>query len=253
MNKKTKWFMLTFLVFTPILMLVFCTKSSNMVVVENNDLNQQTFKSTGGDSVDVPEFVDVNYIELDKIHRISKFRSAEGHDYSDDFESCRSMKHYFWPDSSIDWAAIKIFSPVSGTVVRLYEEWAGTQVQIQSSKYPKFIFTIFHINLVNPLHEGDSVTEGQQLGTHIGSQTMSDIAVGYDTSEGYRLVSYFQVMTDALFLSYKGRGVDSRDELIISKEARDADPLGCNGETFSTSGTLENWVTLNSGYTGIVM
>jgi hypothetical protein len=40
------------------------------------------------DTYGIPKFVNVNYIELEKIHRISRFRSSEGHDYSDDFESC---------------------------------------------------------------------------------------------------------------------------------------------------------------------
>ena len=35
----------------------------------------------------LPKFVSTNYIELEKITRISKFRSSAGHDYSDDFES----------------------------------------------------------------------------------------------------------------------------------------------------------------------
>src|SRR4051812_45142711 len=55
----------------------------------------------------VPKFVNTNYIDMRKITRISKFRSAVGHDYSDatqfgpnddikgfgPTESCRSMKH----------------------------------------------------------------------------------------------------------------------------------------------------------------
>ena len=156
MRDFLKW-ILFFILISSALLLVLCTESNNMIIVNENDLNQQTFKSTSSDPLDLPEFVDVNYIELDKIHRISKFRSGEGHDYSDDFESCRSMKHYFQPDSSVDWSLIKIYSPVSGVIVRLYEEWAGTQLQIQSSKYPDFTFIIFHVNLSNPLNEGDVV------------------------------------------------------------------------------------------------
>lgn len=37
----------------------------------------------------IPKFVPMNYIELSKISRISKFRSGAGHDSSDDFERCR--------------------------------------------------------------------------------------------------------------------------------------------------------------------
>ena len=193
----------------------------------------------------IPKFVGIDYIELSQIYRISKFRSSEGHNYSDEFESCRSMKHYFNPKGGVDWGSIKVFAPVSGTVSRMFVEWAGTQVQIRSSKYPAFFFIIFHINLANPLTVGDTVRAGQQLGTHIGSQTMSDIAVGVNTPGGWKLVSYFDTMTDSLFQSYKARGVSARSDLIISKAARDADSLSCNGETFTTSGTIGNWVNLN--------
>lgn len=197
------------------------------------------------DANGIPKFAAVDYIELDKIYRISKFRSSVGHSYWDDFESCRSLKHYFEPKGDADWSTIKIYSPVKGTVSRLIEEWAGTQVQIKSTQYPAFFFIIFHINLANPLKVGDMINAGQQLGMHIGSQTMSDIAVGVNTPDGWKLVSYFSVMTDSVFQGYQARGVSSRDVMIISKEARDADTLTCDGDTFTNSGHIENWVILN--------
>ena len=53
------------------------------------------------DRLGVPRFVNTNYIDLENIFQISKFRSSAGHDYSDDIERCRSMKHYFMrPDAS---------------------------------------------------------------------------------------------------------------------------------------------------------
>ncbi|MGB8658157.1 MAG: hypothetical protein WCE90_10300 [Candidatus Zixiibacteriota bacterium] len=197
------------------------------------------------DADGIPKFTEVDYIELDKIYSISKFRSSVGHSYSDNFESCRSMKHYFQAKDAVDWSAIKIFSPVQGTVFRMIEEWAGTQVQIQSTQYPAFCFIIFHINLAVPLEVGDVINAGQQLGTHIGSQTYSDIAVAVNTPGGWKLVSYFDVMTDWVFQGYQARGVSSREALIISKQARDADTLTCNGEAFANSGHIENWVILN--------
>ena len=112
--------------------------------------------------------------------------------------------------------------------------------------YEAFHLIIFHINLNNPLNVGDIVTAGQELGK---SQkifgTSTDLAVGVHTPNGYKLVSYFDVMTDLLFQDYQARGMGSRDEAIISKEERDADPLTCDGEEFVDSGNLENWVTLN--------
>ncbi len=192
----------------------------------------------------IPHFVGTEYIELNKIGRISKFRSSVGHDYHDDFEQCRSMKHYFEPKSSVDWSGIKLVAPVSGTVSRMFEEWAGTQVQIQSKKYPTIFFIIFHIQLAAPLQVGDMLIAGQLLGTHIGSQTMSDMAVGVTTVKGWALISYFDVLSDSLFQQYQARGVTKRSDMIITKEVRDADTLKCAGDAFLGSGVIEDWVVL---------
>ena len=103
------------------------------------------------DANGIPKFVTSDHIELDKIERISKFRSGEGHDYSDDFESCRSMKHYYSPDSQVvDWSQIKIFSPVDGTILKMEVEGlpnSGKQLHIRSTAYPAFTFRIFHVNV----------------------------------------------------------------------------------------------------------
>lgn len=201
----------------------------------------------------VPKFVRTDYIELSKIQKITRFRSAFGHDYWDDFEHCRSMKHYFCPpggDPGVahtpSWTEIVIRSPVAGTVARVETEFAGTQVRIQSAVQPAFYFILFHVGLASPLAAGDSVAEGQVLGHHGGDETMSDIAVGVTTPGGWRLVSYFQTMTDSLFQSYQARGIATRDTMIISKAARDADPLTCNGDAFTTTGSIPDWVVLTN-------
>jgi hypothetical protein len=193
----------------------------------------------------IPKFVGTNYIGLSDIYRISKFRSAVGHDYSDAFEHCRSMKHYFEPRSEIDWSTIKIYSPVSGKITRVDEEWAGTKLEIVSDSYPAFRFQVFHINAPVQRIVGDALMEGEQLGTHIGSQTMSDISVIVnDPTHQGRMVSYFDVMTDALFAEYHNRGVNAREDMIISKTLRDTNPLTCNGDAFTSPDVLENWVIL---------
>ncbi len=214
-----------------------CDKESITIV--------QSPPPVGDTVIPVPiRFITTDYIELNKIERISKFRSGIGHDYGDDAESCRSMKHYYQPAAKYPWSSVKIFSPVTGTVERTIEEWAGTQVWIRPSAQPIFTIIIFHIALLKPLVAGDTVTAGMQLGTHIGSQTMSDIAVGYTAGNSRLLISYFSLLSDSLFSTYTARGVVSREEFIISRTARDADPLNCSGETFGTSGTLGNWVVL---------
>jgi hypothetical protein len=198
------------------------------------------------DAWGIPKFVQTDYIELDRIGRISRFRSSIGHDYSDFFEDCRSMKHYFMPEEASDWSAVRVFSPVDGTVSRFFKEFAGTQVWIQSSEYPDFEFRIFHVKLRDSLSVGQALGAGQQLGTHIGSQTMSDIAVAVSTPEEWKLISYFDVMTDTLFEAYRERGARERGDFIITREARDADPLTCSGETFGPySGPTGDWFYLN--------
>jgi len=193
----------------------------------------------------IPKFVGTDYIELSRIYRISKFRSSVGHDYSDAFEHCRSMKHYFEPKNDSDWSTVKIFSPVTGIVTRLEQEWAGTKIEIASDDYPAFRFSIFHLNPSVPRKINDRVTVGEQLGTHIGTQTMSDIAVMVnDPTRQGRMVSYFEVITDALFSEYSKRGVMSRNDMIIPKAVRDSNPLTCNGDTFVSSDILDNWFVL---------
>ena len=208
------------------------------------------------DAKGIPKFVNTNYIDLDAIARISRFRSAYGHDYSHDdaVETCRSMKHYFWPTGgnpgewhSTPWVTIPIASPVRGTVAKLAPEFEGTQIWITSRDYPAFEFRIFHVGLTLALAVGDTVGEGQVLGHHGGDGTMSDIAVRVSTPNGWRLISCFDVMTDFLFQSFQTRGIASRAELIITKEDRDADPLTCSGETFTSAGQLPNWVDLTAG------
>jgi len=188
----------------------------------------------------VPKFVTVNYIDLSKITHVSRFRSSAGHDYWDSVERCRSMKHYFaTPDQTTT-----IYSPVAGTIAKIDQEWAGMQVRIRSDAYPAFTFVIFHLALGSQYKVGDKVTAGQVLGTHIGTQTSSDIAVEIDDKSGYRLVSYFDTLTDAAFAPFKARGISSPSQFVISREERDASPLTCNGETFTSSDPLARWVAI---------
>ena len=194
----------------------------------------------------VPELVAVDYIDVTALERISRFRSGEGHDYADDYEDCRSMKHYFQPKAELDWSTLVIQAPVSGTVSRIEEEWAGTQIEIQLASHPAFRIILFHVVLSAPLSLGDEVSSGQPLGHHVGNQTFSDIAVAVtDQSFRLRLLSYFDLTTDDVFAAYQARGVELRDELTITQEERDLDPLVCDGELFATPGEIDNWIELD--------
>ena len=198
----------------------------------------------------IPLLVQSDYIELPKIAAISRFRSGEGHDYSDDFEHCRSMKHYFTIDTSVDATQVRIFSPVTGTVLSETPESAtnsGTQVWITPTNYPAFTFILFHVNVTNTLPVGATVTNGQPIGLfggEPGGVNSSDIAIQVSTPTGRMLLSYFDMMPANIFTNYQSRGVTNTQEMIITQAQRDADPLNCVGQTFSTPGTLTNQITL---------
>ena len=204
--------------------------------------------STGTDSL--PQFIEADFIDLDKIYSISKFRSGSGHDFSGNGETCRSMKHYFntqdtrekmlaydrgngippKPDGIND---INIYSPVDGEIVAVKSEQMpiGEQVYIRPESYPNHTVRLFHIYLESGMKDGSQVSAGQKIGV-ISQYQNTDIAITVGKFSR-NFVSYFDVMPDRLFAEYRERGVKSRDELIITKEARDADPLRCNGEMFA--------------------
>jgi hypothetical protein len=73
---------------------------------------------------------------------------------------------------------------------------------------------------------------------------MSDIAIQVLTPKGSKLVSYFDAITDEVFQEYQERGIESRQDMIISKDERNQDQLTCQGETFIESGNLDDYVTL---------
>jgi hypothetical protein len=197
------------------------------------------------DARGVPPLIAADYLDLSSIDRVSRFRSSAGHDYSDSAERCRSMKHYFMPRAGVDWSALAIASPADGTVVDLRPETSfGTQVQIRSAAIGAATIVIFHVVPDAGVSVGSRVAAGQRIGRHVGSQTMSDIAIRIETPSGSRLVSYFDAMGDALFAAYQARGVAGRGALVISRSERDADSLTCTGEQFAGGGSLAAWVAL---------
>lgn len=211
-------------------------------------------ESASGDAVfdlskPLPPFVSVHYVSPDEIARISRFRSSAGHDHSDGFETCRSMKHYL-VFTGADWSRVQIRSPVAGTIVEREDSSVGGRLVIRSQVQPAFSLEIFHVVPAASLTVGARVEAGQVLGHHIGIDELSDIAVSVMATDdggvpGRRLVSYFDVMTDEAFAAYQARGVGSRADLVITAAERDASPLVCDaGGTFVGTDVLSSWVAL---------
>ena len=134
------------------------------------------------DTEGIPQFISVNYVDPSEkdendqyvIYRISRFRSSEGHDFSDKFEKNRSMKHYFWHGDS----TTKMYSPVNGTIMQYSKENhanSGYQIRIKSKDYPAFTFMLFHVAPIKTFVFGEKVTAGQLLGYHGHPRGGSDI------------------------------------------------------------------------------
>jgi len=201
------------------------------------------------DLLGVPKFVGSLYLDLSQrrpdgsplVNEVTRFRSSQGHDYSDSYETCRSMKHYF---KGAD-GATEVYAPVTGKVA-WHDVGPGTaapdRINVAADAQPAFVFTVMHVALDRAYRVGEQLTGGQRIGLHVGSWTWSDIVVLVNDGKGVpkttgsgpsgRLVSYFETLTDAAFQPFQARGIGSRTDLIISRAARDAAPPVCVAEQF---------------------
>jgi len=245
------------------ILLIVLTGAMWMGCSSDSDSNSNSSPTYDVNTKGIPQFVTHDFTQLDKITEISMFRSGYGHDYSDDFESCRSMKHYYAPYSPqyANNNEIEIYAPVNGKIHSIENEGHGEsnglenkQIRIVPDGYPAFMLTIFHTDLVSAdIVSGKTVSAGELIG-HARmvypdlSETAHDfdIAVSVNTPQGRKLVSFFNTMSDTVFNSYMLRGANERNDFIISKEDRDVDALTCDADhQFLTSGSLINWRTLN--------
>lgn len=202
------------------------------------------------------KFVQHDFVDLTKFGSISKFRSNEGHDFSNGGETCRSMKHYFTPaftDKDMQTlsnqpqdqgkqlppaptaeTAVAIYAPVDGKITSIKSEHfpVGKQIFITPDKAKGYSIRLFHVYLVDGIKNGSHVSAGQHIGD-ISRLSSTDISVQAGQING-RYISYFDVMPDNIFASYQALGIKDQSDLIISKEYRDAHPFTCNGEEFTT-------------------
>lgn len=106
---------------------------------------------------------------------------------------------------------------------------------------------LFHVDLLtDELVVGSEVTAGQQLGYArmiSGGSVHHDFDIGAQiyTAEAVRYASYFELLDAGVFSNYSSFGLN-RSDFIITESARDADPLTCDGETFTSFGSLDSWV-----------
>ena len=205
------------------------------------------------DQDNLPKIASYNFSELDKYSRMSKIRSAVGHDFSYNTpeydatrSNCKSMKHYFVPmgvpkenaayqtaQHTFEWMSIKFFAPVDGRIVGVYytETEYGTEANftIASSEYPGYFFMFFHVALDPDLKQNSVVKAGQLIGTLGSEEAWGEIVVSIKIGpKDHRLVSFLDVATDEVVMEYKARGFKTVSDVIVTKEQRDANPLKCD-------------------------
>lgn len=234
MNKKSK------------IILIICFVSSASVAGVLSFVFLPAFLDSLGP---VPQFVNEDWIELDKIANISKYRSTIGHGYPDD-NSLTSSKHYFNPKSTYGNTndTIKVYSSVNTKVTKI--EWEqhrlsdgtiqGKQIHLQSIEHPSIIFVYFHLNIEpTGLQINQELIAGQWIGysdCREGSNT--DIAI----YRGGETISWFEIITDSLFSVYNTRGIANRS-LMIKTDSQVAESA-TNGYNFSNSDPTD-WVDLS--------
>ena len=209
----------------------------------------------------LPKFIQADFIELDKIESISLFRSGVGHDSTEVpsiGETCRSKKHYFSPTMEArggweadrarkaldqagepipppdDQLAAKVYSPVDGVVTTVAPTHWGLEIAIRPDSNPEFRIRISHVFAYPDIKEGMSVAAGRRIAFTANSTDMLiEWNGGSDSNAQVYLVSYFAVMPDSIFEAYRSRGVTSREQLVVSREWRDAHPFKCVGTEFA--------------------
>lgn len=222
-----------------------------------------------------PPQIVANFTELDKIEKISRYRSCAGHTTvpQNEREMKRSMKHYFSvrPGYLGD-NTVEIYSPYDGFVTSIREDLAeGLEGEIWIAPKDIFVilppigrwtFSVQHINIREGLKRGSEVKAGELIGyaavSEVSNRDTFDVVYGkgalvpkmIDNWMGpfSDLDSVFNQMSDGVFARYQKRGVASKEEIIISKEERDQSPCTYkdNGPYFLNQEDADNWAILQN-------
>lgn len=219
-----------------------------------------------------PPQIVANITELDKIEKISKYRSCAGHTTvpQNEREMRRSMKHYFSvkPEYIGD-ATVNIYSPYDGFVVGIREDRAeGLEGEMWIAPDDMFailppvgrwMFSVQHIHIREGLQRGSKVKAGEQIGyAAVATQNRNTFDVVYAKGSLFPkridnwmgpfedLDSIFNHLSKEVFAHYKDKGITSPEELIVSKEERDHNPCiyKDDGPYFLNQEDAENWVVL---------
>lgn len=226
------------------------------------------FSIKSNENVPPPVLV-ANFVNLDKIEKISKYRSCTGHLVipQDGKELRSNMKHYFWVKKEFNKSGtVEIYAPYNGYVSALYNDqkenlegeiWISPKkVFAMMPPFGMWNFSVQHIDVREDLKLGSEVKAGELIGYAALSDERGDsfdIVYGKlgmppknidNWSSPYSdLDSVFNHMEENVFAQYKQKGIPSKEDLFISKEQRAQSPCKYNssGPYFTRQEGQDDW------------
>jgi hypothetical protein len=204
--------------------------------------------------VAIHDFTDINMID-----KISKFRSCQGHEYGnrETFEPKSSMKHYYEalrPLYNHTDSIVPVFACFDGTILSITNEGRGDRFVILGPQGVQAIY--FHVGLFLNVTVNVGVTAGDHLGyanlTSPDPLYSSNFDIAFKAGLFFsRYYSYFDVMSDEVFLVYQSHGIATREMMSYTREYREQNNCQCGTadpqhpqDCVFTSGPAEDWVTL---------
>lgn len=217
-----------------------------------------------------PPLITANFVDLNKIEKISKYRSCAGHVTvpQDGREMRRNMKHYFWVKPEYNRSkTVEIYSPYDGYVGDIRSDlnenlegeiWISpTEIFAMVPPLGVWTFSVQHIDIRPDLKLGDKIKAGELIGWLAVSESRGDsfdIVYGKSgfppkkidnwTNPFADLDSVFNHMSDEAFAKYKEKGFTSKENFVTSKEERDqkACQYQEEGPYFNNQEDPDNWV-----------
>ncbi len=222
------------------------------------------FITKPGDASVAPPTVTANFMDIDKIDKISKFRSCQGHTVvpQDESETKRNMKHYVILKKEL-WGGggkIAVYAPFDGRVAGIRsEKEKGLEGEISFSVGgSRWEVSYLHLDVLDGVKKRQKVKSGQI----IGYASDKGVDVVYSTGGGIlpkningyyspygKLDSIFNHMSADLLAQYQAKGI-SQTDMNYSKEFRDASPCeyvenSPNEAQLNDFAHPEDWVKIN--------
>ena len=217
-----------------------------------------------------------NFVDLNKVRQLSKYRSCAGHTTvpQDGREMRRNMKHYIevYPEYRKE-NTVEIYSPYDGYISVIRSDMADKlegEIWIAPERglgnfLPPFNLWMFSFEHVQPrkgLKLGDKIKAGELVG-YASFLVIERTEPTFDAIYGKMAVpsapkkldnwnspfadldSIFDHMSKDVLAQYQKRGI-TREKIIVSKEERDRNPCVYRGQGpyFENSGESANWVVL---------